>query len=61
MARNSKSSSGGGSNLYNKGYRFWANNRFWDSDLYSKSAKDYFENWLESLRANERQLTRLNA
>ena len=55
-----KSSSGSG-HPYLKGYRFWKENRFWDTPMYSQRAKEYYEVWLNDLRKNENQLTRLTA
>lgn len=44
---------------YLKGSKFWENNRFWNTSLYTERAKEYFEKNLDDMRKNERQLTRL--
>jgi hypothetical protein len=60
MSQLPKTSANNGHN-YMKGYRWWSENRFWHEPgrMFSQSIKDYYDNWVESLRSNERSMTRL--
>lgn len=56
-----KHSSGDDVHPYLKGFNFWNKNRFWDNDYYTPQARKDLDEWVNSLRQNERRLTNLKA
>ncbi len=38
---------------------FWENNMFWNRPSVPQHVKDYYDNWLEDWKDNERSLTKL--
>lgn len=61
MAKIQRSSSNAERHGYMKGYRFWVNQQFWHDParMFSQAAKDYYDNWLADLRANESRMINL--
>jgi hypothetical protein len=59
MSRSRKSSSGDGHH-YLKGYRFWSQNQFWNTDYHTDKAREYFHKSLEVMQAKDRVLARLD-
>lgn len=60
MAKNIRSSSGDGRHPYMKGFRFWSQNQFWNTGMYSEKAKEYYQKSLERMLSKDRVLARLD-
>lgn len=46
---------------YQKGFKFWSQNQFWNEpgSKHSDKSRRYFDRWLSDMRASEKAITRL--
>lgn len=57
---NKRKSSSGAGHHYLKGYRFWSENQFWNTDYHTPKAKEYFNNSLNAMLSGARVLSSLD-
>jgi len=60
MSRRHKVSTNDHKHPYLRGYGFWKNNQFWNTDFYSEKSKEYFNKSLAVMQAKDRVLARID-
>jgi hypothetical protein len=60
MSKVKKASSNDAKHPYLRGYNFWSEHRFWNTNYYTPKAKEYYQKCLAVMQAKDRVLARLD-
>ncbi len=60
MSKVQKSSSNDSQHNYLKGYNFWKDNQFWNTNSITQKGREYFNDSLSRMQQNDRVLSRID-